>query len=290
MHTVTVNIDTYGKDKEFGYKVCVDGAYLLAGAGWTITKRTSHYRFVTPPTGVTGGRVIALVLDVPSDEEIFRLAENYAGSTTPEIGTIGKWPYRYIPSHSVRIGYTDIDFETGKHLATTTTDRPEHATLYVGLMTMWAVHVGWNADGKSFIRYRSTHVEQTQPNLFGQPIETPKPAFEPGYIAFEGTEVLALHLKRERDKAIVDRKKQLALEATGALACEACGFDFFRAYGEAGKGLIDCHHRKPISTLMEGEPTHLEDLALVCCNCHRVIHRTTPPIAVEELKRVLSTK
>jgi 5-methylcytosine-specific restriction protein A len=72
------------------------------------------------------------------------------------------------------------------------------------------------------------------------------------------------------------------------LTCEACGFDFFKRYGERGGGYIECHHRIPLS---ESGPTQtrLKDLALVCSNCHRMIHRRTNDwLSLEELKALLA--
>jgi 5-methylcytosine-specific restriction protein A len=43
-----------------------------------------------------------------------------------------------------------------------------------------------------------------------------------------------LHLSKERNRQVVARKKRKVLRETGRLACEACGFDFFRVYGPVG--------------------------------------------------------
>ncbi|MFN0215817.1 MAG: HNH endonuclease [Saprospiraceae bacterium] len=55
----------------------------------------------------------------------------------------------------------------------------------------------------------------------------------------------------------------------GHLYCEACGFNFQTVYGQ---DFIECHHKFPIAA--SGPRTNtLEDLALVCSNCHRMLHR-----------------
>ena len=90
---------------------------------------------------------------------------------------------------------------------------------------------------------------------------------------------------RERDPSLVKRKKDRVLAAHGVIACEACGFDFGKAYGERGDGFIECHHTKPVSELEPGGRTNLADLALVCSNCHRMIHRRRPWLSIEALKR-----
>jgi 5-methylcytosine-specific restriction protein A len=104
----------------------------------------------------------------------------------------------------------------------------------------------------------------------------------------EGRVLTGKHVRRERNRKLVERKKQKALKEVGKLLCEACGFDFGASYGERGIGFIECHHTKPLSTLVEGATTHLKDLALVCANCHRIIHRGKHWLTVQELKAMLA--
>ncbi|NRA52977.1 MAG: HNH endonuclease [Gammaproteobacteria bacterium] len=72
--------------------------------------------------------------------------------------------------------------------------------------------------------------------------------------------------------------------ASLVLACEVCDFNFTKTYGIRGKDYIECHHKNPLSDTKVGEKTKTEDLALLCANCHRVIHRYKPWISVEKLK------
>lgn len=69
--------------------------------------------------------------------------------------------------------------------------------------------------------------------------------------------------------------------------CQCCDFDFEEAYGGVGKGYIEVHHLKPLSTLQEGEPVSydiVQDFAVLCANCHRMIHRQTDPSDLAALK------
>jgi len=95
------------------------------------------------------------------------------------------------------------------------------------------------------------------------------------------------HLARERNRKLVIAKRKQALKKMGNLKCEVCEFDFSATYGSRGAGFIECHHTKPVATLTEGNRTHINDLALVCANCHRMIHRAKPWLAIEELKSLL---
>jgi len=99
----------------------------------------------------------------------------------------------------------------------------------------------------------------------------------------EGRILLGLHRRRERQSAA--KKKQQVLKLKGALACEACGFDFAVIYGALGTGFAECHHTLPLT---EGARlTRLEDLAIVCANCHRMLHRHSPPLIVSELRALV---
>ena len=96
----------------------------------------------------------------------------------------------------------------------------------------------------------------------------------------EGKLLFKLHRERERDGLITYQKKQLALKAN-KFFCEVCTFSFLEKYGEE---YIECHHTLPISA---GERiTRLEDLSLVCSNCHRMLHRKIDGkyLSVNELK------
>lgn len=104
----------------------------------------------------------------------------------------------------------------------------------------------------------------------------------------EGRLVERRHIARERKSAVTELAKDLALKRFGYLRCACCGFDFERAYGTLGKGYIEAHHTKPLSELAEETITTVEDLALVCSNCHRMLHRRRPWLRGDQLKDLLA--
>lgn len=89
----------------------------------------------------------------------------------------------------------------------------------------------------------------------------------------EGSILYKYHLYRERNPGLAKKKKQQAMDQFGKLACELCGFDFAEKYGKVGQGFIECHHIKPLHLIVEEAKTTLNDLMLVCANCHRMLHR-----------------
>ncbi|MFJ9021648.1 HNH endonuclease [Streptomyces sp. NPDC102259] len=103
----------------------------------------------------------------------------------------------------------------------------------------------------------------------------PEAEEEDDYSAPEGRLLIRRHRSRERDKGLRKRKIDAVLRQGRRLACEACGFDFEAIYGPRGAGYIECHHVVPLHEAGEGR-TKLSDLALICANCHRMIHRRAP--------------
>jgi putative restriction endonuclease len=82
-------------------------------------------------------------------------------------------------------------------------------------------------------------------------------------------------------------KQRFRERHAGQLFCEVCGFDYAARYGELGDGFIEAHHRVPWSELNENTLTRIVDLAMVCANCHRMLHRRTPWLAVDELREIV---
>lgn len=104
----------------------------------------------------------------------------------------------------------------------------------------------------------------------------------------EGQVLYKLHKVRERDRKIISAKKKKVLKEKGEIACEACGFDFKKKYGKIGEGFIECHHLIPLSNFESTKETKLEDLALLCSNCHRMIHKDLNISSIKEFRKRLN--
>lgn len=105
--------------------------------------------------------------------------------------------------------------------------------------------------------------------------------------AKEGQVLYKLHKYKERNRSIVKKKKDSYLKKYDKLNCEICDFDFVLIYGDIGEGFIECHHKKALSEIEEETVTKLDDLILVCPNCHRMLHRKLGKISIEELKNII---
>lgn len=103
----------------------------------------------------------------------------------------------------------------------------------------------------------------------------------------EGRVLYKLHKYKERDSKLVLLKKNQHLKKYGALDCESCDFNFQVKYGDLGKGYIECHHQIPLYQYEGIQQTRLEDLALVCSNCHRMLHRGMDTLSVGDLRRLI---
>ena len=103
---------------------------------------------------------------------------------------------------------------------------------------------------------------------------------------YEGSEIFQLHRKKERSKALIKAAKTQRIKTDPKLCCEVCGFSFLEKYGELGQHFIEAHHLTPISELTEEKATTISELALVCANCHRMLHRKNAP-TLDKLKSLI---
>ena len=102
----------------------------------------------------------------------------------------------------------------------------------------------------------------------------------------EGRERFDLHRRRERNGDLPIKVKKKRFNDVGTLACDVCDADFAEIYGDFGKGFIEAHHKIPVSQLNEESETKMTDIALVCSNCHRMLHRGSG-LTVEDLKTIV---
>jgi predicted HNH restriction endonuclease len=106
---------------------------------------------------------------------------------------------------------------------------------------------------------------------------------------YEGQKQQHLITLRQRNKKLVHAAKTNYKNNYGALSCSICGFNFANIYGDIGEDFIEAHHLIPLSDT-DSTTTKLEDIALVCSNCHRMLHRKTPPYTPDELRQRIHSK
>ena len=110
-------------------------------------------------------------------------------------------------------------------------------------------------------------------SLWNTPLDLPAEALP---VAMEGGQRLRQHYARERSRTLVKKKREQFAQAHGGrFYCEVCRFDFSERYPpDLGDGFIEVHHLAPLFLHDQPRRTSLDDLLLVCSNCHRMIHRT----------------
>jgi len=160
-------------------------------------------------------------------------------------------------------------------------------------------------DAHGYVLFKTEEEYKSSPHLhIGKQISVPKPGISalPGYVrvadsdatplpdvdihalaATEGRRRLVLHLQRERNQTVVRNKKKKA----ASLDCEVCGFSFARAYGCAASDYCEVHHLLPMSEVEGATRTRMEDLAILCANCHRVVHLHNPPYTLQQVRSML---
>lgn len=112
---------------------------------------------------------------------------------------------------------------------------------------------------------------------------------------FENAGILAFFGESEGRKVIKtvntyerSRKNRAACLAEHGYSCASCGLNFGRIYGERGAGYIEVHHREPVSLMGEPRPLNPKhDLVPLCANCHRMVHRSWPPMSPEDLSQLV---
>lgn len=103
----------------------------------------------------------------------------------------------------------------------------------------------------------------------------------------EGRKLLKSHIQRERNHSLISMAKERFIKENGRLYCQICEFSFSEVYGELGDGFIEAHHSKAVSEMKDDEKTRIEDIVMVCSNCHSMIHRRKPWLTQQELKLIL---
>jgi hypothetical protein len=100
------------------------------------------------------------------------------------------------------------------------------------------------------------------------------------------TRKYAYHRKIERNRTSANHAKKFH-----GTRCQACDLDFGERYGKIGKGFIEAHHLRPIGTLEEGIAVKYDvavDFAVLCSNCHRMIHRFADPSDLMAFRRFIN--
>ncbi len=99
----------------------------------------------------------------------------------------------------------------------------------------------------------------------------------------EGMKIEVLSLRSTRSQRL---RRQALAQANGV--CCVCRRDFSQLLSGRGVRVLQVHHRKQLSSTDCPQRTTISDLAVVCANCHMLLHLDrAKPLKVEELRRRL---
>lgn len=107
------------------------------------------------------------------------------------------------------------------------------------------------------------------------------------YTGTEGAVSIREHRYRERNQKVVKAAKRIFKKRHGKLFCQCCGIDFAAVYPQVGDDFIEAHHKVPLHKLDEQKETRASDLAMLCSNCHRMVHKVAD-CSVEAIRKLLA--
>ncbi|MFD1331103.1 hypothetical protein ACFQ4O_03750 [Methylopila musalis] len=114
----------------------------------------------------------------------------------------------------------------------------------------------------------------------------PETDLEEEIVGKEGRLLTRIHAYKERDRVFAARAKKYYRDKNGGkLTCEACGLDPVALYGPDGERCIEAHHKVPIEELQPDSITRVDEMAMVCASCHRIIHSKKPCLTVDEVRK-----
>ena len=88
---------------------------------------------------------------------------------------------------------------------------------------------------------------------------------------FEGRVITELHRRRERDHKLRERLLS-SRRRIGRLTCDMCCAQSQPGAPMLEDAIFEVHHLIPLSMALE-RTIRLQDVALLCANCHRILHR-----------------
>src|SRR3990172_2675103 len=113
----------------------------------------------------------------------------------------------------------------------------------------------------------------------GNQITIPEEITEPTRL-YEGA-VRSISVNAYERNAIAREKCILHYGCT----CSVCDINLADVYGEIAQGHIHVHHLRQLSEInTEYQVDPIQDLRPVCPNCHAIVHMSTPPYTIEQVK------
>jgi len=133
---------------------------------------------------------------------------------------------------------------------------------------------GSNIDFEVWRRFESrpARTKEVAELILQHVTEAPLSSYDEGEPQFaEGMVFTTMHKRTERNRG-VRRALMASRRRTGGLRCDACSITNPTATNSFDDAIFEAHHLIPLSTTGERKTT-VSDVALLCANCHRLMHR-----------------
>jgi 5-methylcytosine-specific restriction protein A len=143
-------------------------------------------------------------------------------------------------------------------------------------------HFNWSprASGVQIPDEIAARLETLWARFLGRPR---KPFVVPEASAVEGLRTEIVTYSRGRSRALRD-----AALSKSAGVCEACDVDYSQVLSGKGLRVLQVHHRKQLCATDTPRVVRLQELAILCANCHSLVHMNPhQAIPVETLRRML---
>lgn len=104
-------------------------------------------------------------------------------------------------------------------------------------------------------------------------------------LTLEERRQIQYHRRIERNPRLAEAAKQLH-----GYNCQVCTINYEKVYGKLGHKYIEAHHLSPLSELPLTQSIKLsakDDFAVLCSNCHSMIHRESPIPSVTKLRDIV---
>lgn len=100
--------------------------------------------------------------------------------------------------------------------------------------------------------------------------------------AMEGDSYRGEATFRTRNGSLIEKKKKLS---DGR--CSVCQLKFSERYEGIEALCLVAHHVQPIGKRKKASKTTLDDIELLCPNCHTAVHIQDPPLSADDLRKML---
>ena len=209
-----------------------------------------------------------------------RVGREPRGIVASGYATSAVYPDRHWQDHKRKEGakglYIDVKFDT--LLNPSSQAILDHSYLDKGVLR----NMNWSprASGVQIPEPIAAALERAWSGFLGRGV-APRAVAEPR--ALEGLRTETTTYVRGRSRELRD----LALQNSRGV-CEACRVDFQRLLGGKGVRVLQVHHRKQFAATDSPRLTRLSDLAVLCANCHMLVHMDpSQALAVEKLRSML---